>query len=106
MYQIAVRTPEYDITEIQPPAPGHPFRKSADLEKWAAEISSFSGRLDTLSEKAKILADLFSEASVLIDPMEGLRQMKGDLFSINDSLNQALRIADRIETALVHPSRH
>ena len=77
-----------------------PFRKEERL-KWAREISTFTGRVCSLSDRARKLQDLFISEDQIVATEGSLKALKKQLFSMNDALNNALDLADKIENQLV-----
>ncbi|MDY0163414.1 hypothetical protein [Desulfobotulus sp.] len=106
MFSLTFRTPDYDISAIQPKFEGPQKSQKNELRKWADEVTAFSQRMDSLSGKAKVLSDIFAEASLPSLPSGGIRQLKKELFAIHDLMSQALEIAGRIENDLIQPGRH
>jgi hypothetical protein len=70
-------------------------------KKWADEISTFAQKLDDLSEKAKGLKKLLlSDAEIKATPAS-LRTFKVQLFKINDALNIAFNLAEKLESEII-----
>ncbi|TYT75288.1 hypothetical protein [Desulfobotulus mexicanus] len=106
MFSLTFRSPDYDISAIQPVFAGQNKEHKTELRKWADEVAAFSERMDSLSAKSKVLSDLFAEASLPSLPNGGIRQLKKELFAIHDLMSQALVIAARIENDLIQPRLH
>ncbi|MCW7753882.1 hypothetical protein OOT00_07785 [Desulfobotulus sp. H1] len=106
MFSLTFRSPDYDISVLQPRFEGSGHIQKKELRKWADEVKIFSERMESLSGKAKILSDLFAEASLPPLPNGGIRQLKKELFAIHDLMTQALDIAGRIESELIQTGRH
>ena len=68
---------------------------------WAREISTFSGRVCNLSERARKLQDLLISGDQILATESSLKALKIQLFKMNDALNSALELADKIENQLV-----
>ena len=69
--------------------------------KWAREISTFSGKVCNLSERARKLQDLLISEDQIMATEGSLKALKKQLFSMNDALNNALDLADKIENQLI-----
>ena len=70
-------------------------------KKWAEEIGAFAQKLDGLSDKAKNLQQLlFSETAIMATPAS-LKTFKVQLFKINDALNAALNLAQKLEAGII-----
>jgi uncharacterized coiled-coil DUF342 family protein len=70
-------------------------------KKWADEIDTFAQKLDDLSEKAKRLRNLLtSDADITATPAS-LKIFKDQLFKINDALNIAFHLAERLESEII-----
>jgi hypothetical protein len=69
--------------------------------KWAREISTFAGRVCNLTERARKLQDLLISDDQIMATESSLKALKVQLFKMNDALNSALELADKIENQLV-----
>ena len=70
-------------------------------KKWADEVDAFAQKLNDLSVKAKRLQNLLaSDAGITATPAS-LRIFKIQLFKINDALNIACHLAERLESEIV-----
>jgi hypothetical protein len=77
-----------------------PFKKEERI-KWAREISTFTGRVCSLSERARKLQDLLISEDQILATESSLKALKIQLFNMNDALNNALELADKIENQLI-----
>lgn len=102
MYEIIADPGDYAIGALEERF-GHgqiPFPDNK-RKKWAEEIGTFAQKLDGLSDKAKNLQKLlFSESAIMATPAS-LRTFKIQLFKINDALNTALDLANKLEAEIV-----
>ena len=102
MYEIIADPEDYTIGALEEGF-GHgqiPFSDDK-RKKWGEEIGAFAQKLDSLSDKAKELQKLlFSESAIMATPAS-LKTFKVQLFKINDALNTALGLAERLEADIV-----
>jgi len=102
MYEIIADPYDYAIGALEEGF-GHgqiPFPDDK-RKKWAEEIGAFAQRLDGLSVKAKNLQKLlFSESTIIATPAS-LKTFKVQLFKINDALNIAFNLAQKLEDDIV-----
>ena len=102
MYEIIADPDDYAIGAIEERF-GHgqiPFPDN-DRKKWAEEIGAFAQKLDDLSDKAKNLNKLLlSETAIMATPAS-LKTFKVQLFKINDALNTAFDLAQKLEADIV-----
>ena len=70
-------------------------------KRWAEEIGTFATRLNGLAERAIIMQKLFASQDPISARPTSLKILKVDLFKINDALNMAIELADKIETQIV-----
>jgi hypothetical protein len=102
MYEIIANPADYAIGALEEGF-GHgriPFPDNK-RRKWAEEIGAFAQKLDDLSDKAKALKELLiSESDIMATPAS-LKTFKVQLFKINDALNSAVGLAEKLETDIV-----
>ena len=72
-----------------------------EREAWAQEIVGFIDRLEGLVEKAKAMQELFASQVPITATEASLKTLKVQFFKINDALNSAIDIAERIEDDIV-----
>ena len=102
MYEIIADPVDYAIGALEEGF-GHGQISFPDntRKKWAEEIGAFAQKLDGLSDKAKGLQKLlFSESDIMATPAS-LKTFKVQLFKINDALNTALNLAQKLEADIV-----
>ena len=102
MYEIIADPNDYAIGALEE---GFGHRKinfpDDKRKKWADEIDAFAQKLNDLSVKAKRLQNLLaSDAGITATPAS-LRIFKIQLFKINDALNIACHLAERLESEIV-----
>ncbi len=102
MYEIIADPQDYGIEDLVNGLSNDviDFEKE-NREKWAREVKEFATKLEALAAKAKDLQSLFgSEQSITATPAS-LKTLKIQLFKINDAVNQAFHLANRIENEII-----
>jgi len=102
MYEIIADPKEYTIGALEEGF-GHGKTSFPDDKRklWAEEISAFTVKLDSLSDKAKNLQELLlSETAIMATPAS-LKTFKIQLFKINDALTRAFDLAEKLEADIV-----
>lgn len=102
MYEIIANSADYAIGALEEGF-GHGQISFPDnkRKKWAEEVGAFVQKLDGLSDKAKNLQKLLSSESVIMATPASLKTFKVQLFKINDALNTALNLAQKLEADIV-----
>lgn len=102
MYEIIADPTDYAIGALEERfGHGHISFPENKRKKWAEEIGAFAQKLDDLSDKAKMLQKLlFSESAIMATPAS-LKTFKVQLFKINDALNIAFDLAEKLEADIV-----
>ncbi|MCG8567952.1 MAG: hypothetical protein MI747_23030 [Desulfobacterales bacterium] len=72
-----------------------------EREKWAREIVQFSEKVMEFSKKSKELATLLASDTPISATPAALKTLKIQLFVINDALNNAQEIAQKLESDFV-----
>ena len=102
MYEIIANPEDYRIEALKEGL-GYkqvPFPDD-ERKKWAEEIKLFALKLDGFSDKTKRLQELFtSEETIMVTPAS-LKTFKVQLFKVNDALDMALDLAQKIESGIV-----
>ncbi len=102
MFEIIANPEDYQIDElINGTGNANIELSQEDRDNWAGEIINFSEKLTEFGKKAKELAELFSSKERIAATPASLKTLKIQLFMINDSLNSALTIADKLETDII-----
>ncbi len=70
-------------------------------KRWAKEIGTFAARLNGLAERAINMQKLLASQDPILARPASLKTLKVALFKINDALNMAIELADKIETQIV-----
>ena len=102
MYEIIADPNDYTIGALEEGFGHRQIVFPEDKRKrWADEIDAFAQKLNDLSEKAKRLQNLLmSDADITATP-DSLRIFKDQLFKINDALNIAFHLAERLESEII-----
>ena len=102
MYEIIANPEDYQIDHlINGTGNANIELSQEDRNNWAGEIINFSEKLTEFAKKSKTLADLFSSKDKISATQASLKTLKVQLFVINDSLNSALKIADKLEADII-----
>ncbi|HCY87777.1 MAG TPA: hypothetical protein DHV36_21760 [Desulfobacteraceae bacterium] len=102
MYEIIANPEDYQIDHLINGTPNANIELTREeRDNWAAEIVNFSERLTEFSKKATEMAKLLSSEDKISATSASLKTLKIQLFMINDSLNSALDIADKLEGDIV-----
>lgn len=102
MYEIIANPEDYQIDHlINGTGNAHIEISQEDRKKWSAEIEQFSDKLVNFAEKSRILAKVFSGSEPMSATPASLKTLKIQLFLINDSLNTALEIAEKLEGDII-----
>jgi hypothetical protein len=102
MYEIIANPKDYKIGALKEGL-GYktiPFPDD-ERKRWALEIENFAENLNGLSDKAKELQELFSSEETIMATPVSLKTFKVQLFKINDALNIAFDLAQKIEAEIV-----
>lgn len=102
MYEIIANPEDYQIDHLINGTGNAEIEISQeDRNNWAGEIIAFSEKIEEFAKKSKGLAELFSGQEKISATPASLKTLKIQLFTINDNLNSALKIADKLETDIV-----
>ena len=103
MYEIIANPEDYQIDHLINGTDNANIELTRDeREKWAGEIVNFSDKLKEFAGKSEQLAKLLQSGEKISASQASLKTLKIQLFAINDALNSALTIADRLESDIVH----
>lgn len=103
MYEIIANPEDYQIDHLINGTENANIELTQDeRNKWAGEIVNFSEKLTEFARKSEELARLLSSDEKISATPASLKTLKIQLFAINDALNSALAIADKLETDIVH----
>ena len=102
MYEIIANPDEYTIGALEEGF-GHRQISFPDdkRKRWAEEIGTFAQKLDGLSDKAKELQELLISESAIMATPASLKTFKVQLFKVNDALNTALNLTQKLEADIV-----
>ncbi len=102
MYEIIANPEDYRIGALKE---GLGYGEIAfpddDRKKWAEEIGIFASKLDGLSGKAKNLQKLLMGQEAIMTTPASLRTFKAQLFKINEALNIAFNLANKIDAEII-----
>ena len=102
MYEIIANPEQYQIDHlINGTGNANIEITKEERNKWAAEIVTFSEKLTELAKKSSTLAELLSSTERISTTPASLKTLKIQLFIINDALNAAIEIADKLESDIV-----
>ncbi len=102
MYEIIANPEDYQIDHlINGTGNAHIELSQEERDSWSGEIIHFSEKLTEFAKKAKTLAGIFSSTDRISATPASLKTLKIQLFMINDSLNSALEIADKLEADII-----
>ncbi len=103
MYEIIANPEDYQIDHLINGTDNADIELTRDeRDKWAVEIVNFSEKLTEFAKKSGELATLLLSEEKISASQASLKTLKIQLFAINDALNSALTIADRLESDIVH----
>jgi hypothetical protein len=102
MYEIIANPEDYQIDHlINGTDNANIDLTQEERNKWAGEIVNFSEKLTEFAKKSEELAKLLSSDEKISATPASLKTLKIQLFAINDALNSALAIADKLESDIV-----
>jgi hypothetical protein len=102
MYEIIANPEDYQIDQLINGTGNAPIELSReDRDNWAGEITNFSEKLSEFAKKSKALSDIFASKDKISATPASLKTLKVQFFVINDSLNSALTIADKLEADII-----
>ncbi len=102
MYEIIANPEDYQIDHlINGTGHAHIDISKEEREKWAGEVTHFSDKLTGFVNKARELAALLASEEKISATPASLKTLKIQLFMINDALNTALDIAEKLESDIV-----
>jgi len=102
MYEIIANPENYQIDHLINGTGNANIEVSKeDRNKWAGEIINFSEKLMEFAKKSRKLAEILGSAEKISTTPASLKTLKIQLFTINDSLNSALEIADKLELDII-----
>ncbi len=102
MYEIIANPEDYQIDQlINGTNNANIELTKEERNKWAGEIVNFSEKLTEFAKKSKQLAVLLESDEKISATPASLKTLKIQLFAINDALNSALDIADKLESDII-----
>lgn len=102
MYQIIAKPEDYQIDHLLLGTGNVLFEISrSERNKWANEILIFSEKLIAFAKRVKELAIVLTGSEKISATPASLKTLKIQLFTINDAMNFAFKIADCLEKDIV-----
>jgi hypothetical protein len=102
MYEIIANPEDYQIDRlINGTDDANIELTKQERNKWAGEIVNFSEKLTEFAKKSGELARLLQSDEKISATPASLKTLKIQLFAINDALNSALDIADKLESDII-----
>ncbi len=102
MYEIIANPENYKLDDLIKGTGNAKIDFSADeRQKWADEIEDFGKRLIEFAEKAKNFSKVLSGSEKITATPASLKTLKIQLFAINDALNNAMGIAEKLQSDIV-----
>lgn len=102
MYEIIASPEDYQIDHLVNGTGTRNIEIPAkDREDWAKEIKAFSKKINNLADKSIQLAEIFSSDQKISATPASLKTLKIQLFTINDRLENAIEIAEKLELDII-----
>ncbi len=102
MYEIIANPEHYKLDDLIKGTGNAKIDFSADeRQKWADEIEDFGKRLIEFAEKSKTFSKVLSGSEKITATPASLKTLKIQLFAINDALNNAMEIAEKLQSDIV-----
>ena len=102
MYEIIANPEDYQIDQLINGTDNANIELTKEeRSKWAGEVVNFSEKLMEFAKKSKELARLLDSDEKISATPASLKTLKIQLFTINDVLNSALEIADKLESDII-----
>ncbi len=102
MYEIIANPENYKLDDLIK-GTGNAMIDFSDDErkKWAEEIENFGKRLISFAEKAQNFSEVLAGSEKITATPASLKTLKIQLFTINDTLNKAMAIAEKLQSDIV-----
>jgi len=102
MYEIIANPEDYQIDHlINGTGNANMEISKEERDKWAAEIVNFSERLTSFAQKSQALAKVLAGSDSISATPAALKTLKIQLFTINDALSSAMKIAEKLEADII-----
>ncbi len=102
MYEIIANPEDYQIDQLINGTDNANIELTKEeRNKWSDEIVHFSEKLTEFAKKSGELARLLQSDEKISATPASLKTLKIQLFAINDALNSALDIADKLESDII-----
>lgn len=101
-YEIIADPKDYGIQNLVEGLGGVPVEfPIEERKKWAAEVGTFSGKLQELNTKTQNLKAWLEGEDAIKSTPASLKTLKIQFFKINEALDKALELAKRLECDIV-----
>ncbi len=102
MYEIIANPENYKLDDLIEGTGNATIDFSGEeRKKWAEEIKLFSKKLIKFAEKSQELAEVLSGPEKITTTPASLKTLKIQLFTINDALNSAMDIAEKLQSDII-----
>jgi hypothetical protein len=102
MYEIIANPEDYQIDHLITGTGNAVIELSTqERNKWAGEIINFGEKLSEFAKRSKELGNLFAGTEKISTTPSSLKTLKIQLFMINDSIDSAIKIADKLEADII-----
>jgi hypothetical protein len=103
MWEIIADPEDYGIEVLEEGINNHNMIEFEEdnRKQWAEEIGTFATKLRGLAERAINMRDLLASQDPILATPASLKTLKVALFKINDALNTAFELADKLESQIV-----
>lgn len=102
MYEIIANPKDYEIQNLVDGIGAEKITFDVTERKnWAREIHMFSEKLDLLSQKARELKMVFEGDHAIEATPAALKTLKIQLFNVNDAVNEAFALAEKLEGEII-----
>ncbi|MCF8044677.1 MAG: hypothetical protein K9J83_02360 [Desulfarculaceae bacterium] len=102
MYEIIANPEDYQIDHLVNGTGNASIEvDKEERKKWAKEIENFSQKLTRFAERSGKLAELLEGDRKIITTPASFKTLKIQLFAINEKLDNAIEIANRLESDIV-----
>lgn len=106
MYEIIANPEDYQIDHLVNGTGNASIEvDKEERSKWAKEIENFSHKLTRFAERSGKLAELLEGDRKIITTPASFKTLKIQLFAINEKLDNAIEIANRLESDIVEKQK-
>ncbi|MFO7751561.1 MAG: hypothetical protein R6V41_00425 [Desulfobacteraceae bacterium] len=102
MYEIIANPEDYQIDHLVNGTGNASIEvEKEEREKWAREIENFSQKMMQFAERSGQLAEVLKGDQKIITTPASFKTLKIQLFSINEKIQNAIEIANKLESDIV-----